>query len=267
MGGETIDLNWLEFAITAVVIFIATMVHGITGFGTGQISMGLLPFFRVAASASIIVSVVVLFTNLRVFWSVKENFDLKEWLIPVIGLAVGLPVGVWAFGELEEGPLRLLIGIVVIIATIMIVLTRESDALANWIKKTGWRPGSISGIVAGFFSGILGGAVSIPGPPMIIYGTFLLETGFWERGKMKAIFTSFFALVMLYRLVLLGIAGALNSIIITEALLLLPVMLLGTWVGIKLYDKMPRKYFEWAVIVLLFIIGLLLVLGEVAPWS
>lgn len=53
------DIDWIITLWSALVVLVATTVHGITGFGTGQITMGVLPFFRDAGSASIVVSIIV----------------------------------------------------------------------------------------------------------------------------------------------------------------------------------------------------------------
>jgi len=57
--------------------------------------MGVLPFFRDTASASIVVSILVFIANLRVFWSVRDEFNWKDGIIPVAGLAIGLPIGIY----------------------------------------------------------------------------------------------------------------------------------------------------------------------------
>jgi len=101
------DIDWIVTLWSALVVLVATTVHGITGFGTGQIAMGVLPFFRDAGSASIVIFI----TNLRVFWSVRDKFNWKDWLIPVPGLAAGLPIGIYLYGAWDEGQLRVAIGV------------------------------------------------------------------------------------------------------------------------------------------------------------
>jgi uncharacterized protein len=256
-----VDINWVVTLWSALVVLIATTVHGITGFGTGQITMGVLPFFRDAASASIVVSIVVFITNLRVFWSVREEFNWKDWLIPVAGLALGLPLGIYLFGNWDEDQLRVAIGIVMVIAAVVILLLRQIERVREWIRNSGWQPGWIGGVVAGFLSGIFGGAVSIPGPPMIIYGAFLMETDYWNAKQMKAIFTSFFATNLLYRLGVLTYTGQVTSEIVVEALAIVPALFLGSWLGIKLFNIIPREVFRWFIIAFIFVLGVLLVLG------
>ena len=255
------DIDWIVTLWSALVVLVATTVHGITGFGTGQITMGVLPFFRDAGSASIVVSIVVFITNLRVFWSVRDKFNWKDWLIPVAGLVAGLPIGIYLYGAWDEGQLRVAIGVVMMIGAVVILLLRQIKRIREWIKGTGWQPGWISGVLAGFLSGIFGGAVSIPGPPMIIYGAFLMETDYWTTGQMKAIFTSFFAANLLYRIVVLSSMGQMSAVIAVEVLAIVPALFLGTWLGIKLFNIMPREIFRWFIIAFIFVLGLLLTIG------
>lgn len=255
------EIDWVVTGLTAVVVFVATIVHGIAGFGTGQITMGVLPFFREPGPASIVVSMLVFVTNVRVFWSVRDSFNVRDWLIPVLGMAVGLPVGVYLFGTLDQRGLSVAIGVVMLIGTILIALTRQVAAINAWIRSTGWQPGPISGVTAGFLSGVTGGAVSIPGPPMIIYGAFLVETDYWEPRQMKAIFTAFFATNLFYRLGILLFTGDLTGDLALEALIVAPALFLGTWLGIKLFDRLPKNVFRWFLIVFLFVLSLLLMLG------
>jgi uncharacterized protein len=253
------DFDWVLTGLTALVVLAATTVHGIVGFGTGQITMAVLPFFREPGPASIIVSIIVFVTNVRVFWNSREDFVLKDWLIPVIGLAVGLPIGIWLFSSLEQDQMSMVIGIVMLIATILIFLTRQIESLRKKIRESGYQPGPISGILAGFLSGIMGGAVSIPGPPMIIYGAFLVETEYWTPKQMKAIFTAFFATNLLYRLGVLLFTGDVTAELTLEALIILPAVFLGTWLGLLLFDRMPREAFRWFVLIFLFVLSLLLI--------
>jgi uncharacterized protein len=255
------DIDWVITGLTALVVLFATTIHGITGFGTGQITMGILPFFRDPGPASIIVSLLVFATNIRVFWSVRDSFNLRDWFIPVIGLIVGLPVGVYLFGTLDQESMRVAIGIVMLIGTIIIALARQVEAIRDWIRSTGYQPGPISGVIAGFLSGVTGGSVSIPGPPMIIYGAFLVETEYWEPKQMKAIFTAFFATNLLYRLGLLLFTGDLTGELALEALIVAPALFIGAWFGIKLFKILPIEGFRWFLIIFLGILSLLLIFG------
>lgn len=95
MEAFTIITDWVITGLTALVIFLVAVVHGITGFGYAQVSTGLLPLFRTPGAASIIFTVTAIFSNGRVWWSVRDDFDWRNWIVPIVGLALCLPLGVY----------------------------------------------------------------------------------------------------------------------------------------------------------------------------
>lgn len=244
-------LEWLTTGLTAAVILLASVVHGVAGFGFAQVSMGLLPLFRSPASASIIFTATAVVSNGRVWWSVREAFDLRRWLVPVAGLAVGLPLGIYVFGRLDPAGMRVAIGAVLVLAVVVVGATQQVDAVTDWIEARGYRPGKLVGATAGLLAGVLGGAVAVPGPPMIIYGAFMAAGGFWSAEEMKATFTAFFGTLMLYRLASLAYTGAVTVPLMTEAAVAVPMVFVGAWVGVYIFDHIPQRIFGWVVLALL----------------
>lgn len=247
------DINWINTGLSALVIFVATIVHGIAGFGLAQVSMGIMPLFRSPASASAIFSVIAVVSNARIWWSVREDFDWRDWIIPVAGLAVGLPLGIFVFQSLNKSQLRIAIGITLLVAVALIAAVRQSSVVKDWLKEQEFEPDWKIGVVAGFLAGVLGGAVAIPGPPMILYGAFMVAAGFWKGDKMKAIFTAFFGTLMLYRVGSLAVTGEMTVPRLVEAAAALPALFLGAWLGIKIYELIPEDIFSWIVLVMLTI--------------
>lgn len=260
-GGKNM-FNWIETILTFLVITIGTLIHGIAGFGLAQVSMGLMPIFRSPASASVIFSVIAVIANFKVWWSVREHFQLKDWVIPVIGLLVGMPTGIYFFNQLQPDQLRLAIGLTLIVAICLIVLLKQFSFIKNKIAHSGYKPGWVIGVIAGCLAGFLGGTVAIPGPPMIIYGTLLTSTDFWSRHKMKAVFTSFFGTLMFYRLISLIITGDVTVSLMMETLIVLPGLFLGVWLGIKIYNRISEKIFSQIVLALLTVNALVLLFNS-----
>lgn len=251
-------INWGVTLLTDLVIFAASIIHGIAGFGLAQVSMGLLPLFRSAESASVIFSIVAIAANLRIWWSVRREFKWKQWIFPVIGLAFGMPLGLMVFNSLDENQLRTFVGITLLVAVILIAGVRQNKKLKAWIAKQDFKPGWKSGVAAGFVAGLLGGAVAIPGPPMIIYGTFLMATDKWSSKEMKGVFTAFFGTLMAYRVATLAFSGQIQPDWAVEAATALPALLLGSFLGIKIYNLISAKIFQWVVLGLLTVNALVL---------
>ncbi|MHB9288537.1 TSUP family transporter [Halobacteriales archaeon Cl-PHB] len=244
-------LDWFVTGLTALVILGASVVHGIAGFGFAQVSMGLMPLFRSPGSASIVFTVTAVVSNGRVWWSVRDAFDWRKWVVPIGGLTVGMPLGIFVFRQFGAAQMRVAIGGVLVLAVVLIGLTRQTDVVTGWLEDHDYRPGNVVGVLAGLFAGIFGGAVAVPGPPMIVYGAFMAAGGFWSDEEMKAVFTAFFGTLMLYRLGSLAVGGAVTTGLLLEAVVALPMVFLGAWAGVWVFDHVSEKLFGWLVLVLL----------------
>lgn len=155
--------NWLTTGLSAVVILIASVVHGIAGFGFAQVSMGLMPLFRSPSSASIIFTAAAVVSNARVWWSVRDAFDWEKWIVPVAGLAVGMPLGIYVFSQFNEAQMRAAIGAVLVLAVIVVGATQQLDVVTNWIEARDYRPGKVVGATAGLLAGFSGEPSPSPG--------------------------------------------------------------------------------------------------------
>jgi len=183
--------------------------------------------------------------NARVWWSVRDAFDWEKWIVPVGGLVVGMPLGIVVFSGFDAAQMRVAIGAVLVLAVIVVGATQQLDVVTDWIEEKDYRPGKIIGATAGLLAGILGGAVAVPGPPMIVYGAFMSASGFWTDKEMKATFTAFFGTLMLYRLGSLTYTGAVTTPLMIEAAVAVPMVFLGAWIGVYIFDHIPERIFQW----------------------
>lgn len=252
------QINWLITFLTSLTIFFASIVHGIAGFGLAQLGMGILPLFRSPQSAAIIFSIVAVFSNFRVWWSVRDSFDFKEYLKPLIGLTVGMPMGLYLFNQMNTEQVKTAIGATLLIAAILIILNNQTKMIEKWFENKDYEPKWLLPISVGLIAGLLGGAVAIPGPPMVFYGTFMAANGLWTNEKMKSIFTAFFGTLMLYRVFSVAVTGDVTGALSLEALIAIPPMLLGSWIGISIFKNISNKWFNWLVIALLILNALIL---------
>jgi len=243
--------NWVTTGLSAVVILVASVIHGIAGFGFAQVSMGLMPLFRSPSAASIIFTATAVVSNARVWWSVRDAFDWRRWLVPVGGLVVGMPLGIYVFSRFSGAEMRVAIGAVLVVAVVVVGATQQLDVVTDWIEANGYRPGKVVGATAGLLAGIFGGAVAVPGPPMIVYGAFMSASGYWSGEEMKATFTAFFGTLMLYRLGSLTYTGAVTTPLMIEAAIAIPMVFVGAWAGVYIFDHIPERTFQWLVLGLL----------------
>src|SRR6056297_2840527 len=225
--------------------------------------MGVMPLFRSPSSASIIFTATAVVSNARVWWSVRDAFDWRKWIVPIGGLVAGMPLGIYVFSRFNEAQMRVAIGAVLVLAVIIVGATQQLDVVTDWIEDMDYRPGKTVGATAGLLAGIFGGSVAVPGPPMIVYGAFMSASGFWSDEEMKAVFTAFFGTLMLYRLASLTYTGAVTAPLLIEAAIAIPMVFVGAWAGVYIFDNIPRRVFQWLVLALLTVNALVLLFTAV----
>lgn len=263
LGGQGVpEIGGFEIVIANLVMTLAALVVGMAGFGLAQVANGLMPFFMPAAGVSIMFTPLAFVASSRTFLSVRQHFKWKNTLWPVVGLLPALPVGAAFFASMNNAQLRVAIAITLLVSVVIIGVVRQMEVVQRWVETSGFNPGWKTGLFAGICAGLLGGAVAIPGPPMILYGSLMMAAGIWAPGEAKAVFTSYFPVLMIYRLINLAVAGKLTVGLMLFSGLALPGLLIGTWLGIRAYNRIPQKTFGWIVLALLTVNAMMLLFSS-----
>lgn len=252
-------IGWDEIAVTNAVMFAAAALAGLSGFGLAQVANGMLPLFVPAAAASIFFTPLAVVASGTTFLSVRRHFVFRDYVFPAAGLLPALPIGTYFFSQLNNAQVKTAVGVVLIFAVVCIALFRQLDFVKARARRSGFEPGWKSGVLAGGLSGFLGGAVGIPGPPMIVYGSLLLAIGALSAPRTKALFTSVFCTVLTYRLVTLVVLGKVTVPLMVVSALAVPGMALGVLSGIALFNRLASGAFNWVVLALLLANALLLI--------
>jgi uncharacterized membrane protein YfcA len=103
------------------------------------------------------------------------------------------------------------------------------------------------GYLAGFAGGIISGALSAGGPPVIMYCDSL---NLGKRG-FKATMQVYFVLMILYKIPMYYVAGLLTTELWRTLLYYSPFVAAGTAVGVLLFQRLTDLWFRRVVLVLL----------------
>jgi hypothetical protein len=101
-------------------------------------------------------------------------------------------------------------------------------------------------------SGVLNGAVSLGGPPVVLY--FLWTTTTAETSR--ASFVAYFTVIQLVQLVALTWAGQVTLTVLGWTAVVAPAMLAGTVVGSWLFRAGGHRHFRRISLLLLAVTGL-----------
>jgi uncharacterized membrane protein YfcA len=234
--------NWLAL----LVVFFAVFTQSLTGFGSGLVSMAFLPGMLGVRTAAPLVALITGTMELILLIRFRAAFNIKAvWRLALTTL-LGLPLGVWALRGLSEKILLPVLGVVMSGYALYALFNLKLPKLEHptWAYLTG------------FLSGLLSGAYSVGGPPVIIYG----NCRHWEPDEFKSNLQGFFLLNDGLAIIYHGIAGNLTHPVWTGYLWALPVIGLGLLAGGGLDRFLNPQSFRKLVLVLLVIMGVRLIL-------
>jgi uncharacterized membrane protein YfcA len=153
---------------------------GLTGFGIALVAMAFLPYLMAPADAIVLLTIYALVFSIVVVVQLRRDLAPRALVDLTVGTLAGTPLGVWVLASLPVSALNRLIGAVLV----LVVVLEFRRALPERLEGHGW------GLGAGFLSGLVGGAVGTPGPPVIVYAT----TQGWSPRTVKANIMGFFVL-------------------------------------------------------------------------
>jgi uncharacterized protein len=234
----------LAWVASALVIFLASFVMGLTGFGIALVAMAFLPWLMSPVTAIVVLTVYAFVFSIVVVIQLRRDLTPRALVDLFIGTVAGTPIGVWALASLPVTALNRLIGLVLVV----VVALEFRGAMPRHLGGRAWR------FATGFLSGVIGGAVGTPGPPVIVYVT----TQGWSPHTMKANTMGFF--VINQGVILAGYwwMGLLTREVATVAAAFALPALAGVGAGVALFGRLDPVRFRRIVFALLLVSGVLL---------
>lgn len=232
--------------LSTVVILMASVLRGLTGFGFALFAVPLLSF---VLPMNILVPSMSLFNILAsIYLLIKIRVKLKaRYFLPMfIASLAGIPIGVYALQHFNEEVLRLLVGIVIVVFSMLLIFGNDKEP----------RFKSKPVVFAGFLSGILGSSISISGPPVAL----AMNRKKYSKDLFRANFTVFGLLSSLLISVVYLVKGILVVASVKFTAFFFPVLLLGSSLGNRWARNIKQEKFSKVVIVLNIVTGLTVVL-------
>jgi len=237
----------LDLSLFLVATFLAALVAGMAGFAFGLVAAAIwLHVLTPLQTTTLIVAFGLIVQGYSV-WKLRRGLKFQRLLPFLIGGAIGLPMGVELLRWAPAEALRVAIG-VFLIAFSVYSLARPQ-----------FRPVTVGGRLAdggvGVLSGVLGGATGFGG----ILPTIWSNIRGWPKDEQRAVFQPTGVAIFLGTALCLGGAGTVTPDTIRLFFIGLLVLMLGSWLGLKLYGRLDEAGFRRVVLALLMLSGLALV--------
>jgi len=237
------DIGILIFIIILIFLF-STILRSIFGFGDAVIAMPLLSFFidlKVAtplfALAALTISIIILLFTYR-------KLHLKQVIRLMISTIIGIPIGIFILRETDENLIKPILGLIIILFSLYNLLKPNVIYIKNKLFT----------YLFGFIAGILGGAYNVNGPPIVFYASFKK----WDPISFRATLQGYFFVTGILLVSSHMIVGNITYSVIQYYVFIVPVLLIGIFIGGKIHYKIEVEIFKKYVYLLMFFLGLFL---------
>lgn len=243
MAGSLLLADPGQILVWAVLVtFVGGLMRGFAGFGSAML---MAPVFAVLMGPAHMVPLIAAMEfpmGAALFVGARRDV---EWgfVVPMALIAmVAMPLGLWALFTVDRDILtKVISGIVLAFVAVLMI---------GW-RYRGPRPMALT-LGIGAASGAMMATSAVGGPPILLYMLAAERPAARIRADIIAYFflTSFVLLV----LVMLRSEAALAAIV--DAAILLPVVLLGSWIGSRLVGRAADAHYRWVAYVFLAGAGL-----------
>ncbi len=231
-----------------LVVFISSMIQGMTSFGFSLLAVPLLGLFM---PLSIIVPMLVLFSllmNFMILTKLRSAPDFKAIGVILITGMIATPIGAHLLRSLNPDILKFVVGVVIFISGLFMYRG----------YKIQFKNKSVSFLTTGFLSGLLNGSVSMSGPPVVL---FMTNEG-TPKIKFRVNLTSYFFILNIMTIFVFYMNGQLGERVIKSTLTLLPALVMGVFAGVRLGNRTDENRFRNMTIYLIMMMGLLSVVSS-----
>lgn len=237
----------MEWLISVIVILMASLLKGMTGFGFALLALPILTVFFPMQALVPAMTLFNMFTSIYILANIKLKIEYK-YLLPMLAASfIGIPAGVQILQYLPEQTMELTTGISIFSLSMVFLLSGKREVPESRKKKPI--------VFAGFLSGFMASSMSIGGPPIALAMN--------RKGYTKERFRKMFALVSVINAVIataLYVAkGIFVAFSLKFAVFLFPVMLLGSKLGDVLSKKVNQAQFKRMILYLNMVLGLFIV--------
>jgi uncharacterized protein len=235
---------------TLAVLWLGALLGGIAAGGTGFA-------FGLAASSiwlhridpvhsAILVTACGVLLHLTTIWQQRRHIDPgRLWPFVAGGLA-GIPIGVHFLAHTDTATLKVTLGV--------LLLAFGTYALTAPRLHTVKAGGRAADAGVGFIGGVLGGLGGYSG----VLPTIWTQLRGWPKEKARGVYQPY--VIVMHGVALAGILWvAFDRAAMIMLLMVLPPLLLGTWIGWRLYGRLNDLRFRQALAVLLVASGATLV--------
>jgi uncharacterized membrane protein YfcA len=229
-----------QLIVVAIAIFAASFTQVLAGFGFALLAMPIMTLALPVERALVIVTLLSAVTTVVQSALLRAHIDRAlAWRLTAAAY-LGMPIGLVVLNVVADTPLRIALGVSVLIATAMLA---RQVSLAH--------VGPSLDYAAGFASGVLNTSIGTNGPPLV----FDLQSRGLEPDRFRATIQTVFAAGNLLAIPMFVANGKVTADGLTGALIAVPAWIAGLALGRPVRRHVHGERFRRLVLGLLAVAG------------
>ncbi len=237
----------MDFYIILIIIVIASLIKGITGFGFAMVALPPLLFYY---SPVDIIPVLVMCNLFASFIMILQKRDYprlgKKINQMIIYGTIFAIFGALILKNVPGTTLKFILGILFIAMTIISLIRPKH---IRQYSLTSYK--IIGGII-----GLLTSSISVSGPPLVLF----LQTTNIDNKQFRITFAWFNVFTASIAVAGYAIAGFIHKNTLLMVLYFVPILYLGSYIGKRLNAYLPEKLFHTLILMITFVASLMLLM-------
>ncbi|WP_230502573.1 sulfite exporter TauE/SafE family protein [Sutcliffiella rhizosphaerae] len=231
-----------ELIILVLIVLVASLLQTSTGYGFSIIGTPfLLLIYPVHTAIQINIILSICLSAFMIF-KIRKEVDNSLLIRLIKGSIMGLVLGIFVYLYLDIRVLKMIVGALILVLTVLIIFKLTMDRTRN------------KDFLTGGISGLLTTSIGVPGPPMLLYfsGAGIDKTTLRSTTLAYYLFVYFASLVMQ-----ISFGGTSKEAWVSSFLAMLPLFA-GILLGQLLFKWISQKTFRIITYVILIFTGIYL---------
>ena len=227
----------------SLIAGLAALAQAVTGFGFALV---LVPLLALIVDPKLVVVISVslgLVSKAPIILQDWRHVELRKIAPLCVAAIVGSLAGVQILLSANPYVLKVVIGVAVIALSLPLLFEMRRPA----------RRERLATALVGLTSGVLNGATSMGGPPVVLFGV----NQAWGKQSFRANLCAYFVVTNVSTLLMYAATRTLTAEALRLDLLLVPAVIVGFLVGNRLFPLVPVDRFRKGVVLLVIATGLL----------